>query len=166
MGVKWKTKTNKLPQVTRSLEALGGSKIEIGAIQGESAWLAGIHEYGCEIVVTPKMRAFLHSQGLHLKKTTKVIKIPERSFLRKSHDEKGEQVLRQSERALGLVTSGQMSIEQYMDMVGRNYVSMIKAYIVELSTPPNHPYTVEQKGSDNPLVSTGGLVESISYRVK
>lgn len=166
MGVKWKTKTNMLPKITQTLETLSKKQIEVGAIQGESAWLAAIHEYGCEIVVTPKMRAFLHYQGLHLKDSTKVIKIPERSFLRKSHDEKGEEVLKQSERALGLVTSGKMSLEQYMDMVGRNYVTMIKEFIVELESPPNHPYTVEQKGSDNPLVSTGGLVESISYRVK
>ena len=166
MKVKWKTKTNKIPQVMKTLEALSDKKIEVGAIQGESAWLAAIHEYGCEIIVTPKMRAFLHYQGLHLKDTTTVIKIPERSFLRKAHDEKGEQVLKQSERALGLVTSGQMSLEQYLDMVGRDYATMIKEFIVELDSPPNHPYTVKQKGSDNPLVSTGGLVESISYRVK
>ena len=166
MGVKWKTKTNKLPSITKTLETLSNKKIEVGAIQGESAWLAAIHEYGCEITVTPKMRAFLHYQGLHLKESTKVIKIPERSFLRKSHDEKGEQVLKQSERALGLVVSGQMSFEQYLDMVGRDHVTMIKEFIVELDSPPNHPFTVEQKGSANPLVSTGGLVESISYRVK
>ena len=166
MGVKWKTKSNKLPKISRTLKTLGEKTIEVGAIQGESAWLAAIHEYGCEITVTPKMRAFLHYQGLHLKESTKVIKIPERSFLRKAHDEKGEQVLKQCERALGLVASGQMSFEQYLDMVGRDYVTMIKEFIVELDSPPNHPYTVEQKGSSNPLVSTGGLVESISYRVK
>lgn len=166
MGVKWKTTTNKIPQLTRTLETLSKRKIEVGAIQGEHSWLAAIHEYGCDITVTPKMRAFLHYQGLHLKDSTTVIKIPERSFLRKSHDEKGEQVLKQSERALGLVMSGHMSLEQYLDMVGRDYVTMIKEYIVELDSPPNHPYTIEQKGSDNPLVSTGGLVESISYRVE
>lgn len=166
MRVKWKTTVNKIPKMTKTLETLNKKKIEVGAIQGEHAWLAAIHEYGCEITVTPKMRAFLHYQGLHLKDTTKVIKIPERSFLRKSHDEKGEQVLKQAERALSLVVSGQMSLEQYLDMVGRNYVTMIKEYIVELDSPPNHPYTVEQKGSSNPLVDTSGLVESISYRVK
>ena len=166
MKVKWKTTTNKIPQITQTLETLSKRKIEVGAIQGESAWLAAIHEYGCEIVVTPKMRAFLHYQGLHLKDSTKVIKIPERSFLRKAHDEKGEEVLTKCERALKLVISGQMSLEQYLEMVGRDYVTMIKEFIVELDSPPNHPYTIEQKGSDNPLVSTGGLVESISYRVK
>ena len=86
--------------------------------------------------------------------------------MRSSHDENAEEVLSQSERALSQVIVGKMSIEQYLDMVGRNYVTMVKEYIVELDSPPNHPYTVEQKGSDNPLVSTGGLVESISYRVK
>ena len=166
MRVKWKTIKNDLPKVTQTLEALSKKRIEVGAIQGEHAWLAAIHEYGCEITVTPKMRAFLHYQGLHLKDSTKIIKIPERAFLRRSHDEKGEDVLKKCERALGLVVSGKMSLEQYLDMVGRDYVTMIKEFIVELDSPPNHPYTVEQKGSDNPLVSTGGLIESISYRVK
>lgn len=166
MGAKFTTKINKLPKITANIRALANKSIEIGAIQGEHAWLAGIMEYGCDIVVTPKMRAFLHHQGLHLKDSTTHIKIPERSFLRASHDEKGEEVLKQGERALGLVVSGNMSLEQYLDMVGRNYITMIKEYIVELDSPPNHPYTVDQKGSANPLVDTGGLVESISYRIK
>lgn len=166
MKMRYRTVKNEFPKIVASIEALGGKSIEVGAIEGEHSWLAAIHEYGCDITVTPKMRAFLHHQGLHLKPTTKVIKIPERSFLRSSHDEKGEEVLRGCERALGLVTAGQMSVEQYFDMVGRDYVSMVKDYIIELDSPPNHPYTVEQKGSSNPLVSTGGLVESINYRVK
>lgn len=166
MAVKWRTKKNEFPKMIANIEALNGKNIEVGAIKGEHKWLAAIHEYGLDITVTPAMRAFLHGQGLHLKPTTTVIRIPERSFLRSSHDEKGADVLKNSERALGLVAAGQMSVEQYLDMVGRDYVSMVKDYIVELDTPPNHPYTVEQKGSSNPLVGkTGGLVESISYRI-
>lgn len=164
--VKYRTVKNEFPKIKASIQALSGKSIEVGAIQGEHAWLAAIHEYGCNITVTPKMRAFLHRQGLHLKPSTKVIKIPERSFLRSSHDANAEQVLKQSERALGLVLSGKMSLEQYLDMVGRDYMTMVKKYIVDIDSPPNHPYTVDQKGSSNPLVDTGGLVESISYRVK
>lgn len=166
MGVKWKTTKDEFPKMLANIQALGERSIEVGAIQGEHSWLAAIHEYGCNITVTPKMRAFLHYQGLHLKPTTTVITIPERSFLRSSHDEKGEAVLKQCERALGQVVSGKMSVEQYMDMVGRDYVTMIKDYIVELDSPENHPFTVDRKGSSNPLVDTGGLVESISYRIK
>ena len=166
MKTKYTTKVNKFPDMQQVIKTLNNKSIEVGAIKGEHSWLAAIHEYGCNITVTPKMRAFLHHQGLHLKDSTTVIKIPERSFLRSSHDENAEKVMKQSERALGQVVVGKMSLEQYIDMVGRDYVTMIKEYIVELSSPPNHPYTIEQKGSDNPLVSTGGLVESISYRVK
>lgn len=167
MGVKWKTTKNEFPKMLSNIKGLNGKGIEVGAIEGEHSWLAAIHEYGCNITVTPKMRAFLHHQGLHLKKTTTVIVIPERSFLRSSHDENGESVLRESERALGQVIGGKMSVDQYLDMVGRNYVTMIKDYIVELDSPPNHPFTAEKKGSSNPLIGkTNGLVESISYRVK
>lgn len=166
MGVKWETKKNEFPKMLMNIQALNGKSIEVGAIEGEHKFLAAIHEYGCNITVTPKMRAFLHRQGLHLKASTKVIKIPERSFLRSSHDQHGKEVFDESERALGQVISGKMTVDQYMDMVGRNYVTMIKDFIVELDTPENHPFTVERKGSSNPLVDTGGLVESISYRVK
>lgn len=49
MGMKYKTKKNKLPEVSASLERLNGQKIKVGALKGEHAWLAGIHEYGCTI---------------------------------------------------------------------------------------------------------------------
>lgn len=44
--------------------------------------IAAVHEYGCTIRVTDKMRGYLHSQGLHLKQSTQFIRIPERSYLR------------------------------------------------------------------------------------
>ena len=47
-----------------------------------NAELGAIHEFGCTITVTDKMRNYLHSQGLHLKKGTMTVVIPTRSFLR------------------------------------------------------------------------------------
>lgn len=47
-----------------------------------NAELGAIHEFGCTITVTDKMRKYLHSQGLHLKKGTMTVVIPTRSFLR------------------------------------------------------------------------------------
>ncbi len=38
MGVSYKTKINKLPRISRTIEALNGKSIEIGAIQGEHSW--------------------------------------------------------------------------------------------------------------------------------
>ena len=126
--------------------------------------VAGIHEYGCTIQVTPKMRAFLHRQGLHLKESTTVIKIPERSFLRTGHDENVDRIIRQTERALGQVVAGKMSVDDLLDLYGEQMATAIKKYMRDLDSPENHPFTAENKGSSNPLIDTGALLESITYR--
>lgn len=48
------------------------------------AQLQRIHENGAVIAVTPRMRAFLHWYGLHLKATTQVIRIPPRQAFSKA----------------------------------------------------------------------------------
>lgn len=47
----------------------------------DQANIAAVHEFGCTIPVTPKMRAYMHYQGVHLKPTTQYINIPPRPFL-------------------------------------------------------------------------------------
>ena len=42
----------------------------------------------------------------------------------------------------------------------------IKDKINRLGSPPNAPSTVRRKGSDNPLVDTGTMRESLRYVVK
>lgn len=163
MGVKWQTKIDKLPELTATTTAISNRKVTVGC-DWANAWLANIHEYGCEITVTPKMRAFLHKQGLHLKDSTTVIKIPERSFLRTGHDENADKVIKQTERALGQVLAGKMSVDDMLDLYGQQMATAIKTYMRNLKSPPNHPYTVEQKGSSNPLVDTGQLIESITWK--
>jgi len=44
--------------------------------------VAAVHEFGCTVPVTPKMRAYLHHEGIHLKASTQYINIPPRPFLR------------------------------------------------------------------------------------
>ena len=164
MGIKWHTKTNKIPKMINSMGELNGEKVQVGVLNGNNAWLAGIHEYGCNITVTPKMRAYLHRMGLHLKDSTTVIRIPERSFLRNGHDENAERVIKQTERAIGQVIMGEMTIDDLIDLYGQQMSTAIKNYMRNLSRPDNHPFTVSQKGSSNPLIDTGGLLESITWK--
>lgn len=166
MGIKWKTTVNKMPDMTKSIKTLDGRKVEVGVIEGEHQWLAAIHEYGCNITVTQKMRAYLHYHGLHLSQNTTTIKIPERSFLRTGHDKNIDKVMKQADRAVEQVAGGYMSDQQLLDLVGQVLATNIKTYARDLSNPPNHPYTVEQKGSSNPLVNTGGMIEGITWRTK
>ena len=39
MGVKYKTKINKLPEVTATMQMLNGKSLKIGALKGDNAWL-------------------------------------------------------------------------------------------------------------------------------
>lgn len=166
MGVKYKVKKDKFPDVQKSLETLNGRKVTVGCLKGEHAWLAGIHEYGCNIKVTPKMRAFLHHKGYHLKKSTTVIKIPERSFIRTGHDTYVDEVMNKADKLLGQVVNGKMSEEQLLNFVGLTLTTKIKKYARDLSNPPNSSMTVKEKGSSNPLVNTGNMIEGITFEVE
>lgn len=166
MGVKYKSKVNKLPEVAESLETMNGRKVIVGALRGENAWLAGIHEYGCRIPVTDKMRAFMHYRGIHLKKSTTVIVIPERSFIRTGHDENIDKVMKQTDRAISAVVAGTMSVDDMLDLCGEQLATAIKEYARELSSPPNSSLTTEWKGSSNPLVDTGNMIASIDWKVE
>ena len=167
MGVKWKTKKNDFPKVEAYLERLDGKKVSVGVLGGgEQSWLASIHEYGCTIEVTDKMRKYLAATGLYLKKTTTHITIPERAFLRNGYDENKDEVIQKAEALLGDVIGGTMTPEQLFELVGLLLKSKIQDYARELDSPPNHPYTIERKGSSNPLVDTGDMIGAISYKVE
>lgn len=167
MKVKWTTKKNKFPEIKRNCGELDGKAVQVGVLGGgEAAWLAGIHEYGCTITITPKMRAWLHANGLHVKNSTTTIKIPERPFLRNGYEESKEKAVEGAEQVIGEVVSGNMSARDVLEMVGLLLQSGIKDYATDLSSPANHSFTVDRKGSSNPLVDSGSMIGAIQYRVK
>ena len=146
-------------------EFIDGTAVEVGVFNGENKWLAAIHEYGLDIEVTPKMRAYLRSQGLNLRRSTTHIHIPERSFLRTGYDENIDDVLKKGRALLADVLGGKMSVEACHKAVGLELASKISDYAIELSSPANHPFTQDQKGSSNPLVDTGDMIGGITWRV-
>lgn len=198
MGVKWKTKFDKLPEISETVEMMGERKVKVGALKGDHAWFAGIHEYGAHITakngkylivpVHPKAKGkkassfndlwtlkansgelFLcRNKGKNdfevLYWITKSVKIPERSFLRTGHDENVNSVITQTERAIGQVVAGKMSIDDMLDVYGEQMAASIKKYMRDLSRPSNSKATMETKGSSNPLVDTGGLIGSIHWK--
>ena len=63
-------------------QVIDSKNIFVGVKKGKEANIAAVHEFGCTIGVTPKMRAYLHHQGVHLRASTQYIVIPPRPFLR------------------------------------------------------------------------------------
>ena len=87
--------------------------------------------------------------------------------MRAGHDKNVDRIMKQTGRAISLVVDGRMSMDEVLDLYGQQMATAIKEYAVRLSSPPNHPYTIEQKGSSNPLVGTeSSMIESITWKVE
>lgn len=63
------------------------------------------------------------------------------------------------------VESGE-SLEQVLNTVGVVAVGKVQVYMTELKTPPNALSTIKMKGSANPLIDTGDLRGSVTYKVQ
>lgn len=165
MRVKFETKFDNLPKLKATLAQIDGKKVSVG-VRGENAWLAGIHEYGCRIVITPKMRAWLHANGLHVRESTKEIVIPERSFLRNGFDSNKDKIIKDTQKLVSLAVDGRISGDDVLRQCGRWLQEAIKDYAIDLKKPANHSFTVERKGSSNPLISTGDMIDHIKYEIE
>ena len=166
MAFKMKNKLDLTGKMEASAKVLDGTKVQVGVLTGEHQWLAAIHEYGCKIPVTPAMRAYLHSIGVHLRKSTTEIVIPERSFLRAGYDQNKDDVIRQAEKVLPDVLIGTMSEDEYFELVGTTLRDAIKEYAVDLSSPPKKPWPTRDPGKNNPLIESGDMVNGIEYEVE
>ncbi|EGO5846005.1 hypothetical protein [Enterococcus faecalis] len=93
------------------------------------------------------------------------VTIPERSFIRSTFD---EQSRAWSDYALTLVKKlidGKMTATELMNRLGLRMQRDIQRTIRNLSDPPNSPITTNNKKSSNPLIDTGKLRQSVTYKV-
>lgn len=160
---------NRIGDVLRSIKKLKNKKINVGVFgnSGEDiVTIARVHEYGCEIPVTPKMRAWFAYQGFPLKQSTRVIKIPERSFIRTGFDENIDNIVRKVEKLLPQLLESHVNQHIFMDMVGLEFARMIQKKLKKLKEPADSSMTVQRKGSSNPLLDSGRLVGSIRHKVE
>lgn len=156
-----------IPKIRESFKELGSKAIEVGVFGGEQAWLAHIHEYGCIIQVTPKMRAYLKANGLALKPSTTTITIPERAFLRNGYDKGKNEALSAYIDFISVLITGNIDADTILEALGTNLEGKIKEYATNQVEPPLHPYTIEhrQHGGSNPLNDTGSMIGAISHRI-
>nr|DAE80297.1 MAG TPA: virion morphogenesis protein [Bacteriophage sp.] len=169
MGIKVKTTVDvkKFEKAFAALETLNGRKVNIGMPSGsKQAQIAAVHEWGLTITVTDKMRKWFIAQGHPLKKTTTQIVIPERSFFRSGMRDKGSGAAKKYTKLIAEVIKGTISVEQFLNGLGLEVTTVIKEYARDLSSPENSGFTVERKGSSNPLVDTGNMIGAINYKVE
>ncbi|MFD1206641.1 hypothetical protein ACFQ38_16210 [Sporosarcina contaminans] len=160
--------TNNTKELLRTLKEIGKAQINVGILGDDSeiAMIATVHEFGCNIQVTDKMRGWFGANGYPLKKETTVIRIPERSFLRSGYDENIDKIVGKVEEMLPSVLENDVNPKVFMDAIGLEFAGLIQKKLRDLKSPANSDMTVERKGSSNPLVDTGRLVGAIQHEVK
>jgi hypothetical protein len=127
--------------------------------------IARVHEYGATIKVTPKSRAFLHRNGLHLKLTTKFIRIPARSFVRKGFAEGRADLNLEINAAKLAYLNGKISLEQLKFGIGKQLVMEIAGNIGQ-GVAPITKYTRDHRKESKfgaPLHDTEKLYRHITW---
>ncbi|MFT8928525.1 MAG: hypothetical protein ABF969_04230 [Sporolactobacillus sp.] len=97
----------------------------------------------------------------------KQVTVPERSFLRSTFDEKNEEWTEFFETKLEKVCALEMTAKDAYTHLGAQIVGDIQKKIRDLREPALSPITIagRQRQSTNPLMDTGHLRESITWKV-
>ncbi|MEX2901317.1 hypothetical protein AB3967_08305 [Pseudomonas rhodesiae] len=140
-------------QVEQALKALarklqGPTRVLVGVPKG-----AGTYEDGLTIATVAAVNNFGSADGL----------IPERPFLAPAITKGAPQYQRLAEVMIPKILSGEMTIQTLLEQMGNLAEGHVKQEITDIRTPPNAASTIVAKGSDNPLIDTGALRQSIRY---
>lgn len=90
-----------------------------------------------------------------------IIKIPARPWLNPGVASGNAEYLTIIEKTLS--DGGTMT--QALNKVGVVAVGKVQKYMTDLRTPPNAPSTIKKKGSSNPLIDSGALRQSVTYKI-
>lgn len=94
-------------------------------------------------------------------------RIPERSFLRSTIDRnRTAYLVKLGAAGLRALVGGRAGLVAALHRLGLEVATDVRRTIITLRTPPNAASTVRRKGSDNPLVDTGRLAQSVTWEVR
>lgn len=139
---------NSIRKLKKSIKK-GVSRVEIGVVKSEKhtgsettiAQVAAWNEFGTD-------------------------NIPERSFLRSTIKEERSRIKKEMRTMLPKIAKGELTTDNALGRLGTFTAGKVQKKIVDLRTPPNAPSTRFLKKSTNPLIDTGQLLQSVTYRVR
>jgi hypothetical protein len=170
-GDKYKAFLAKMSQIAGGVKAgiLEGATNKAGGanIASYAFW----NEFGTTIPVTPKMRAYMHYNGVHLKKDTTSISIPPRPFMRTVAKERPKVWIGTMVGHIRGRASNPAIWKEALGKAGEQMVKDIQNSIQNGSWTPNAPLTVKWKAErgksqpDKPLFDTGAMFAAVKFEV-
>jgi len=91
--------------------------------------------------------------------------IPERPFMQNAMRANRSSYRAAMISSASKILRGETSLRSVLSKLGTKAQGDIQAEITALSSPPNAPSTIRQKGSSNPLVDTGEMRSSITWTI-
>jgi len=89
--------------------------------------------------------------------------IPARPFIRTTYDENREKINNLVLNEYEKIVDGSSNVKRSLGLIGEWLKAKTQAKIRAIRTPPNAPTTIAKKGSSNPLIDTGQMVQSIQH---
>ena len=129
-----------IDKILKDITRLDGAVVSAGVMDSKNATKAAINEYGTS-------------------------KIPQRPFMRTAVSRHGKSWGEKSAKAVQSVMKG-MPISQVTELVGMQMKADISSTLTNGPWTPNAPSTIAKKGSSRPLIDTGELRASITYKVE
>ena len=120
-----------------AIRGIKGKRVVVGVFDEKVAEYALINEFGTE-------------------------RIPQRSFLRSTMDENQNAVITEYVKAYNETQDFDLAMES----AGEFLKNKVIAKITSGEFPPNAPATIKKKGTNQPLIDTGTLINSIDYVVR
>ena len=94
-------------------------------------------------------------------------RIPERSFLRSTVHSRQDEYADALQKVVEDVVDGKpQAMERGLNRLGVQAVGDVQTTMRELDTPANAASTIARKKTDNPLIDTGRLRQSIDYETR
>lgn len=139
-----------LDDIAKSYQSeFDGVKVGVlGSQEGNLALIASVHEFGTDIAGK-----------------NNDIRIPERSFIRSTLDERSREIDEFVAIQVDLMNEGKQDRASSLRKIGVFLQALIRNKINTGPFEANAPSTIASKGSARPLVDTGRLLQSINFEL-
>lgn len=90
--------------------------------------------------------------------------VPERSWIRSTHDEIKEEMREFIADLVGQIHDGNMTVERALDLMALKTINRMKEKIRKGIPPELSTETIARKGSSTPLIDTGQLLNGMTFK--
>jgi len=135
----------------KSFQDLNSKKVDVGVFE----------ESGENVLI----KAIVNEYGTTKAGKNRNIVIPERSFLRSTFNKNYKKISKKFSKIPKLIRSGRFDVMRELKLIGLYQKNQVKKTIIDFKDPANALSTIKNKGFDNPLIETGQLLKSISFKI-